>query len=374
MDVTFLIDAIVRETTVLTAQLAGQSARRAATATATDQSARRTATANETGFGRVATLAHAADQVFSGLTRELRSQGASHKGMAELFGVSLRTFHNRVSRLSESRTEPGHALWEAVYTYIDQHGPLTLPVLVHRFSADGKAGVLGVVKELVESGLVFRTGADARTLFRVARPDEHPRTDASESVERLAAVLWIAVHRFGPVTRAALAERVPVQDRRIDDALVRLQAEGLIEQNPSEGEASYRAREVLIPWGSSAGWEAAVADHYQALVTTVTTKLRLWGRRSAANDWVGGSTYSIELTREHPLFEEVVGFLSSTRQRAVSLRRRVEELKRHEPDPSEGSLNVILYVGQTVVGLHGEGELTESRRSRRYSHRRRTRR
>jgi hypothetical protein len=160
----------------------------------------------------------------------------------------------------------------------------------------------------------------------------------------------------------------------MDDALVRLLADGRIEQNPGEGEASYRAREALIPLGASDGWEAAVADHYQALVTTITTKLRLWGRRSAANDWVGGSTYSIELTREHPLFEEVVGFLSSMRQRAVSLGRRVEELKGHEPDPSEGSLNVILYVGQTVLGLHGEGQLTESRRSRRYNHRPRTRR
>lgn len=187
-------------------------------------------------------------------------------------------------------------------------------------------------------------------------------------------MLWIAVHRFGPVTRAALAEKVSAPDHRIDDALVRLLAEGLIEQDCAEGGASYRAREALIPFGSPAGWETQMVDHYQALVTTITTKLRLWGRRSAANDWVGGSTYSIELTREHPLFEEVVGFLSSTRQSAVSLRRRVEELKRNEPDPSDGALNVILYVGQTVVGLHGEGELKGSRQSRRNNHRRRTRR
>ena len=331
MNVTILVDAIVRQTTVLIAQLA-------------------------TGTGRRATLAHTANQIFASLVRELRTQGVSNKGIADMFGLSLRTFHNRVSRLSESKTERGHSLWEALYTHIEKRGPVTRAEVLQRFSADDDTLVRGVLRELVESGLVFRSGAGDSTFFRVARPDEYPQADAAEKLERLASMLWVAVKRYGPVTRDALAEIVPAREREMDDALARLIADGRIEAQQENGEPAYVTQEFLIPVGSSVGWEAAVFDHYQALVTTITTKLRLSGRHSAPDDWVGGSTYSIELTREHALFEEVVGFLRSTRERAVALRRRVEELKRQLPEQSGTALNVIIYVGQTVVGLENEEE------------------
>lgn len=272
-----------------------------------------------------------------------------------MFGVSLRTFHNRVSRISESRTERGHSLWEALHTYIERQGPVTRADVLRRFSADDETVVRGVLRELVDSGLVFRSGTGDSTFFRTARPDEYPRPQADENVERLASMLWVAVKRFGPVTRAALAEIVPARERDIEEGLARLLADGRIERT-NEPEPTYAAEEFVIPVGHSVGWEAAVFDHYQALVTTITTKLRLSGRRSAPDDWVGGSTYSIELSREHPLFDEVVGFLSSARERAVSLRRRVEELKRDKPQLADDTLNVIIYVGQTIVGLDSEEE------------------
>jgi hypothetical protein len=89
MNVDLLIDSIVRQTTVLIAQLA-------------------------TAAGGRAPLAHTANQVFADLIRELKEQGLGTKVIADMFGLTLRTYHNRVRRLAESSTFKGRSVWEAV--------------------------------------------------------------------------------------------------------------------------------------------------------------------------------------------------------------------------------------------------------------------
>jgi len=82
VNVNLLIDAVVRQTTVLIAELA-------------------------TSRGLRAPLAHVADQVFIELTRELEAQGVSRKVSADMFGMALRTYQRKVQRLEESATERG---------------------------------------------------------------------------------------------------------------------------------------------------------------------------------------------------------------------------------------------------------------------------
>src|ERR1044071_4003616 len=72
-----LIDAIVRQTTVLLAQLS-------------------------TAAGIRAPLAHVADEVFVSLAREIEAQGIGRKVMADMFGLALRTYQKKVQRLTES--------------------------------------------------------------------------------------------------------------------------------------------------------------------------------------------------------------------------------------------------------------------------------
>jgi predicted acetyltransferase len=85
MNVNLLIDAIVRQTTILIAHLA-------------------------TSGGTRSPLAHMANQIFVDLVRELKEQGVGNKVIADMFGLSLRTYHNRVRRMSESSTERGRTL------------------------------------------------------------------------------------------------------------------------------------------------------------------------------------------------------------------------------------------------------------------------
>ena len=84
-----LIQAIVRQTTVLIAQLA-------------------------TSGGSRAPLAQVASQVFLDLVTELERQGVSRKVSADMFGLGLRTFQRKIRRIAESSTERERSLWEAV--------------------------------------------------------------------------------------------------------------------------------------------------------------------------------------------------------------------------------------------------------------------
>ncbi|MGC4068284.1 MAG: hypothetical protein QM784_27270 [Polyangiaceae bacterium] len=93
MTIELLIQAIVRQTTVLIAQLA-------------------------TSGGARAPLAQVANQVFLDLVTELERQGVSRKVSADMFGLGLRTYQRKIQRLLESGTERGHSLWEVVFDYI----------------------------------------------------------------------------------------------------------------------------------------------------------------------------------------------------------------------------------------------------------------
>ena len=92
-----------------------------------------------------------------------------------------------------------------------------------------------------------------------------------------------------------------------------------------------------------------IKDHYQVVVTAICTKLRKGQTRAEQRDIIGGSTFSYEVWDEHPIREEVLGFLENTRQKAHDLRKQVESYnKKHEADePSR--IRVFTYMGQTII-------------------------
>lgn len=108
-----------------------------------------------------------------------------------MFGMALRTYHERVSRLAASSTDQGRSLWEAVCSHIEQHGPVSRARLLHRFKKDDEATVRGVLRDLAESALVYQTGRGDETSYRAADPREildrnrHPEpTKAAVSLRR----------------------------------------------------------------------------------------------------------------------------------------------------------------------------------------------
>ena len=123
MNAHLLIDAVVRQTMVLVAQLA-------------------------TAAGARATLAHTANQVFAELVRELKDQGLGNKVIADMFGLSLRTYHNKTRRLAESSSARGRSLWEAVLEYVRNEGPILRTAVLEHFARDDDETVRAVLRDI----------------------------------------------------------------------------------------------------------------------------------------------------------------------------------------------------------------------------------
>src|SRR5262245_10488466 len=147
MTVRTLIDGIVRRTMVLIAQLA-------------------------TSGGLRAPLAHVAEQVFVELSKELENQGLTKKVTADMFGMALRTYQRRTNRLSQSVTDRGRSLWEAVLDFIQTDGPVSRDEVLARFRHDDSISVRGVLRDLTEAGVAFSSGSGSHAVYRLATNEE----------------------------------------------------------------------------------------------------------------------------------------------------------------------------------------------------------
>jgi len=321
MNVNLLIDAIVRQTTVLIAQLA-------------------------TAGGARAPLASIANQVFLELVRELDSQGVSRKVGADMFGLGLRSYQRKIQRLGESSTDRGRTLWEAVFHFLDAQKIATRNQVFTRFHQDDDVLVRGVLHDLTESGLVFCSGTGDGTVYRMATGEDLAHVRASGSHERDAsgdAMLWAVVYREGPLTRAEIGHRLSLDPRVIDASLERLLQAGRIDRDAQ----GYVCHELVVPYGSPSGWEAAVFDHFQSVVKTICCKLRL-DQPPDAKDAVGGSTYTFVVWEGHPLEEEVLRGLARYRQQGDNLRERVDAYNARHGVPKRHR-KIIGYGGQCII-------------------------
>ncbi len=315
-----LVDAIIRQTTVLIAQL--------------------TVTA-----GIRSPLAHLADEVFLSLSRELEEQGVSRKVVADMFGLALRSYQRRVQRLNESQTESGRTLWQSVFDYLQREGAATRRAVFDRFVRDDPEAVGAVLNDLVQSGLVSRTGSGGATVF-APTPAETWRLMARQGREETAAALvWLDVCRHPDSTPEQSSARLGLDDEVVARICGRLVEEGRCVASAS---GELRASEAMvIPVGAEQGWEAAVFDHFQAVVAALVAKLRL-SAASQASDTTGGTTLSFEVCAEHPLRTEVLGLLSKYRLETDRLWERVEAENERRPISEEEMERVVFYFGQFV--------------------------
>jgi hypothetical protein len=332
MEPTLLIDAIVRQTTVLIAQLA-------------------------TSAGLRAPLAHTANQVFLDLVRELKEQGLGNKVIADMFGLALSTYHDKVRRMTESQSYRGRSLWEATFSYIQERETLLQTDVLTRFRNDDEASVRAVLNDLVESGLVFRSGRAEGTTLRAARPEEVSLA-GEDSDDGVACLVWLIVHRQGPATVTEIQDMAPIESARLERILTRLVGEGRVRVRKEAPELRYAVADCVIAVGDAAGWEAAVFDHYQAMVTALCAKLRRGAQRSGVDEIVGGSTYGFTVWPGHPHHDEVLGLLSRLRRDLSRLRSKVHDYNANNPGPEEPRIGVIAYLGQTVI----ESEHAEEQR------------
>jgi hypothetical protein len=166
----------------------------------------------------------------------------------------------------------------------------------------------------------------------------------TESNEGLDELLWALIYREGPVSFAELA-RQQIEESALSAALARLLESGRIEGGV---DAPYRARTLIIPLGSVVGWEAAVFDHFKALVSTVICRLSADRASAALGDRVGGSTYTLDVWPGHPHEQEAHETLRKLRVELAELREKIEQHNAGQSVP-DNYTQVILYLGQCLI-------------------------
>ncbi len=329
MNIKLLVDNIMRQTTVLIAQLS-------------------------TAAGVRAPLAHIADQVFLSLAKEIEAQGVGRKVVADMFGMALRGYQLKTQRLTESQSTQGRTLFEAVLEYIEKQGAVTRRDLLERFRHDGERETVGVLSDLVGSGLVHATGRGAGTLYGVTSEAERQRLTRESDEQALGDMLWGAIYRGPGRTVSALASELCLSEAQLQAPVARLIDEGVIQRDDA---GKLRAWGFQIPVGAEHGWESAVFDHFQAMATAVATKLQLLSRPNPLGNSVGGTTLRFQLTPSHPQKERVMRLLEETRTQLNTLWREVSDYNGAHGIADDQRFDVVFYFGQSVdLGAPGLDE------------------
>jgi predicted acetyltransferase len=317
VDSKLLIDAIVRQTTVLIAALS-------------------------TASGIRAPLAHVADQVFLELAKEIESSGVGRKVVADMFGLALRTYQMKVQRVSENVSTRNRSLWEAIYQRILEAGSVSRPQVEERFKREASDDVAAVLHDLVTSGLVRadRRGADAVYEASPARA-----ASAGGDVESLALVVWVCVYRKQAVTPSELVRTLGASSESIQAALGALLADGRVRWNV-QGDALL-ADVFVVPVGATQGWEAAVFHHFSAVAAAIAAKVQR-GPGSRADDRIGGATLAFDVCPGHPYEAEVYGLLQRVRADVNELWNRVSAHNRSQPIDDSVKVKVAFYFGQNI--------------------------
>jgi hypothetical protein len=326
MDTKLLIDGIVRQTTLLIAQLS-------------------------TAAGIRAPLAHVADQVFLSLAQEIEAQGVGRKVVADMFGLALRTYQKKVQRLTASAGNNERTLWQAVLDVLMSEGSVPRARLLQLFARDGEKETISVLTDLVNSGLAYTSGRGSAMLYGITSTADQQRMSDAQSVESIANMLWVAIYREPGVSLVELSRRLPLDELTVSSAIDQLVLDGRVTRESEAKTAALRAATFTVPVGSEIGWESAVYDHFHALTSAIASKLRQRGARSARGDLIGGATLSFDLYSGHPKEHEVYALLERVRGEVDALWREVRACNEARPVEDDERIKVTFYFGQNVDEL-----------------------
>jgi Fe2+ or Zn2+ uptake regulation protein len=257
--------------------------------------------------------------------------------------MGLRTYHRRLQSAEQSQTESGRTVWEAVLQFLQEHEPVSAAQVLKRFAYDDPEIVSGVLNDFVNSGLVYRAGRGETAVYRVAA--EADFTDDEVRNEANVHVVWLHAYRSAGANAETLASRSGLSLETTRAALEGLERSGKVTSKAVDGVTVYSSERFEVPWGTARGWEAAVLDHFQAMVTAITLKLALGSEPKGLKDHVGGSTWSMDVWEGHPFEAEVKGLLANLREQVERVRERVDTFNASQVIP-EAKHQVVVYLGQ----------------------------
>jgi hypothetical protein len=241
-----------------------------------------------------------------------------------------------------------------VLNHIRGQGITSRAELLREFGAEDDVLLRGVLYDLCDRRLVFQAGQGAQAVYRAVSDEELGAVGALRSGDGLEELVWAIVYRQGPLNRDQLLQRSHVDGSELDPILERLLTSGRIERSGEDSNLMYSAKCLYVPLGSPRGWEAAIFDHYQAMVQTILCRLREDRTTPDVADQVGGSTYTLDVWPGHPLEQRACDALSRLRTALVELREQVEAFNAEHERPDKYT-QVVLYVGQCLIPQESDG-------------------
>jgi len=284
-----------------------------------------------------------ADRFFSSIVAELEAQNIRQKVIADMFGIPLRSFQYRMSRLSRSRTDTGRLLWEVIFEYLQSESEVTLGQTLTRFYREDEATVRGLLGDLVDSGLADRTGRGPTSTYRLATSDQLDEYTPARAERAREALVGITIFREGPISQPELVERINMTDLQVSAAISGLAERNQLGLSEKGGVTRYSLARFVMPIGASGSAEAAVYDHFQAVFETIAT--RVAPTEVPPPKEIGGSTYSFDIWPGHAEEEPIKSLLSDVREKVseIGARALAFESTNLRPHPFK---RITFYVGQ----------------------------
>ena len=324
MDTHLLIDAIVRQTTVLIAHLA-------------------------TAAGIRAPLARVADQVFLDLTREIEAQGVGRKVVADMFGMALRTYQKKTARLTQSAEARDGTLWEAVLDYLRKSKQASRAQLGARFKRDDPHRLAAVLRDLVSTGMVCVAGKGEEALYTPVGNGDLRALEERKRLETVTNLTWLSIYDRRRVARAQLVDGSPFGRELAEKAVISLINDGRVTCVKENGTENLSCSRLTIPVGGEQGWEAAVFDHFRTVSAAIAAKVRSGATRSRPQDTTGGATLLFSIYPGHPFEKQVYSLLQRVRTDVNQLWDQVSSYNRTHPVDPDTTTDVSFYFGQSVI-------------------------
>ncbi len=230
--------------------------------------------------------------------------------------------------------------------------------ILDHFRHDQEASIRSILHDLVESGLLYRSGHGRKAIYRVAPESDMLMVDQGETLASEAMLVWLSIYRHSPACLSLLQEELPMDEEALQRALESLLEDGRVQVEEAEQDPIYRADSYLLPMGDELGWEVSLFDHFQAVVTSIGIKLQNGATRALPSDQIGGSTYRFDIWPGHPDEEEVRGLLSRYRDEVGALWQRVADSSELDPGPDDKQ-RVTFYFGQAIREQPADPEESE---------------
>ncbi|MCB9707258.1 MAG: hypothetical protein H6714_00510 [Myxococcales bacterium] len=332
MDHQTLIDSLVRQMMVAIARLAAVG-------------------------GRRTSVAHITRNIFLDLSRELKAHNLSNKIIADMFGLTLRAYHAKMKRLAEIEGERASSLWQSAFAFISSRLTVTRAEILRKFGHYDATMIQGAISDLVESGLVSRSGRGPATLYRCVAMVRD--LEGTESHQSLANLVWIVIRRVGPCSREQLHELFPaISTDILGSALAQLEIDGRVRKDAEQN--LYDSELCVIQSDDRLGWEAAIFDHFQAVCNVICHSAEAMSTSADRDPYAGGSTFTFDLDENHPLRDPILGLLARLRSECSELRERADAHNKHRSDRPQRPFQVRFYLGQNVTSDDQEDVFNEN--------------